>query len=156
MDQTVRMIVASFPTESGASEALKFIKEANVKTGTAAVLKRADTGKLQIQETKDWGSGRSALVGAIAGTVLEPVGGTIVGAVAGGIAAALHDGGFPVEGLRQLGRGLAPNSSALVLLADGDAQRTMIEQRLLDAGGQIISGSVAAGVAATIEKELAA
>ena len=67
--------------------------------------------------------GKGATIGAVTGGVIGLLAGPIGwaalgGGVIGGLAAKLHDSGFPDDRLKQLGAGLTPNSSALVAVID--------------------------------------
>jgi uncharacterized membrane protein len=123
----VQVIVAAFNDINGASNALKTLQEAKrekmIGIEDAAVITKDATGKVKIKETADMRAGKGATIGAVAGGVIGllagPVGWAALGGGAiGGLAAKLHDGGFPDARLKQLGEGLTPNSSALVAVID--------------------------------------
>jgi uncharacterized membrane protein len=126
-DVPVQVIVAAFSDLEGASNALKTLQEAKrdkmIGIEDAAVITKDANGKVKIKETADMRAGKGATIGAVAGGVIGllagPVGwAALGGGVAGGLAAKLHDGGFPDARLKQLGEGLTPNSSALVAVID--------------------------------------
>lgn len=58
----VQLIVAAFPDEKTAGEALKALKQARreklIGIQNAAVLRKDEKGKLHIQETADMGAGK--------------------------------------------------------------------------------------------------
>lgn len=141
-----QVVVAAFTGEAGADGAHRRIKEIGIPRGNVAIIKRDQTGRLSLSETHDWGMGKSALVGAVAAILLPGIG-PLLGAAIGAGAAYLIDAGFPDESLKRMGAGLTPNSSAIVVLVD-EADRARIEQALLDAGGQVVSGGLDANLAA--------
>ena len=126
-DVPVQVIVAAFNDVNGASNALKTLQEAKhddlIGIEDAAVITKDSSGKVKIKETADMRAGKGATIGAVAGGVIGllagPVGwAALGGGVIGGLAAKLHDGGFPDDRLKQLGEGLTPSSSALVAVID--------------------------------------
>jgi uncharacterized membrane protein len=118
-----QIVIASFLTPKGAARTVDLLKGASVRLGNTAVVTRSASGEVSFTESQDWGVGKSALVGAIAGLLLPGVG-TITLAAGGAIAAYFIDLGFPDALLRQLGEGLAADSSMLVLLvAEADVSR---------------------------------
>jgi uncharacterized membrane protein len=126
-DVPVQVIVAAFNDIDGASKALKTLQEAKrektIGIEDAAVITKDASGKVKIKETADMRAGKGATIGAVAGGVIGllagPVGwAALGGGVVGGLAAKLHDSGFPDARLKQLGEGLTPNSSALVAVID--------------------------------------
>lgn len=112
-----KIVIASFTTPGGADAALHLLKAAPVSLGNVAIVKRDVNGKVEFTETQDWGIGKSALVGAIAGLLLPGVG-TITMAAGGALAAYFIDLGFPDPLLKQMGEGLDQDSSMLVALVD--------------------------------------
>ncbi|WP_310570004.1 DUF1269 domain-containing protein [Gemmatimonas sp.] len=134
-----RIVIASFATPKGAENTLDVLKGAAVGLGNTAVVTRDDSGEVAFTESQDWGMGKSALVGAIAGLLLPGVG-TITLAAGGALAAYFIDRGFPDALLKQMGEGLAPDSSMLVLLvADADVARA--SDLLTEGGGTVIGTS---------------
>jgi uncharacterized membrane protein len=126
-DVPVQVIVAAFHEFNGASDALHTLQEAKreklIGIEDAAVITKDADGKVKIKETADMGAGKGATIGAITGGVLGllagPVGWVALGGAAiGGLAAKLHDAGFPDHQLKQIGEKLTPNSSALVAVID--------------------------------------
>jgi uncharacterized membrane protein len=114
-DATRTIMIASFPATNGAASALDLLKAANLQLGNVALVRRETNGGVDFSETQDWGVGKSAMVGALAGFLLPGVG-TITLAIGGALAAAFLDLGFPDNLLKQMGEGLAPGTSMLVAL----------------------------------------
>lgn len=134
-----RIVIASFPTPSGAEQTLERLKGASIGLGNTAVVTRDAGGEVKFTESQDWGIGKSALVGAIAGLLLPGVG-TLTLAAGGALAAYFIDLGFPDELLKQMGEGLTADSSMLVLLvSDHDVVRAT--DVLTQAGGTILGSS---------------
>ncbi len=143
-----RIVIASFSTPKGAESTLDRLKGAAVGLGNTAVVTRDDSGEVKFTESQDWGMGKSALVGAIAGLLLPGVG-TITLAAGGALAAYFIDRGFPDALLKQMGEGLAPESSMLVLLvAESDISRAT--DVLTQGGGTVIGTSTESDLTAAI------
>jgi uncharacterized membrane protein len=134
-----KIVIASFQSPKGAEQTLALIRGANVSLGNTAVVTRNESGEVNFTESQDWGIGKSALVGAIAGLLLPGVG-TITLAAGGALAAYFIDLGFPDALLKQMGEGLAADSSMLVLLvADLGVARAM--EIVTQQGGTVIGTS---------------
>ncbi|MCC7053937.1 MAG: DUF1269 domain-containing protein [Gemmatimonadaceae bacterium] len=143
-----KILIASFDGPTGAEAALNLLKAAPVSLGNVAIVKRGTDGKVEFTETQDWGIGKSALVGAIAGLLLPGVG-TITMAAGGAIAAYFIDLGFPDPLLKQMGEGLDSNSSMLVALVDetglGRASEVVVQS-----GGTVLGTSHETDLAAAM------
>ena len=159
-DVPVQVIVAAFNDLNGASQALTSLKEAKkerlIEIEDAAVLTKDADGKVRIKETADMRAGKGATIGAIAGGVVGllagPVGwAALGGGVIGGLAAKLHDGGFPDDRLRQLAEGLTPDSSALVAVIDhrwvADLERELARQ-----GADVVTEGLRDDIAARLKE----
>ena len=159
-DVPVQVIVAAFNDLNGASQALTSLKEAKkerlIEIEDAAVLTKDADGKVKIKETADMRAGKGATIGAIAGGVVGllagPVGwAALGGGVIGGLAAKLHDGGFPDDRLRQLAEGLTPDSSALVAVIDhrwvADLERELARQ-----GADVVTEGLRDDIAAQLKE----
>ena len=159
--QPVEVIIAAFPTEEGAKEALhdldKAKKQGAIQIKDAAVLSRDQDQKLHISESADTGFGKGAAIGGVAGAAVGllagPIGwATLGGAAVGGLAARLRDGGFPDERLRQMGESVRPGSSALVAVIEHtwleDVER-MLEQK----GADLATEAVSADIASQLDKQ---
>jgi len=124
----VQLIMAAFPDEKAAGEALKSLKKAQkeklIKIENAAVLHKDAKGKLHIKETADMGGGKGATLGGVAGAAIGAIAGAAlvvplaVGALVGGLTAKLRDTGFSDERLKKFGEGLKPGSSAIVAVVE--------------------------------------
>lgn len=119
MSTQKQVIVARFPQESGAYGALRALKSKDLKNGSAAILSKNEKGKIRIKDVDDWGAGRGAAAGALAGAVL-PIVGWAAGAIVGAVAAKVNDGGFPDTKLKVMAHDLTPDSSMLLLLTDSE------------------------------------
>jgi uncharacterized membrane protein len=160
-DQPIEVIVAAFPSEEGAKNALHDLDEAK-KQGVigikdAAVLTRDQEQKLHISESADKGFGRGAVIGGVAGAAVGllagPIGwATLGGAAIGGLAAKLRDGGFKDERLRQMGEGLRPGSSALVAVIE-HVWLEDVERMLEEKGADLATEAVTADIAAQLDME---
>ncbi len=155
------VVVGAFPTEAGAKEALHSLQEAQkqgiVGIKDAAVLSKGPDNKLHIAETADKGFGRGAMIGGVAGAVVGvlagPVGwAALGGAAVGGLAAKLHDGGFPDDRLKQMGDGLTPGSSAVVAVIEHTWLRD-VQAKLEEAGADLLTESVTADIADQLDQE---
>ena len=73
-DASRKIVIASFATPGGAEAALHLLKAAPVSLGNVAIVTREPGGEVKFTETQDWGIGKSALIGAIAGLLLPGVG----------------------------------------------------------------------------------
>jgi uncharacterized membrane protein len=147
--QAVRkIIISSYSTPAGASSALELLKGADVSLGNTATVTRDEDGKVDFSESADWGIGKSALVGAIAGLLLPGVG-TLTMAAGGALAAYFIDLGFPDALLKQMGDGLSSNSSMLVALVDeGSVARA--SEVIVQAGGTVMGTSHETDLAAAM------
>ena len=143
-----KIVIASFTTPGGAEAALHLLKAAPVSLGNVALVGRDATGKVDFTETQDWGVGKSALVGAIAGLLLPGVG-TITMAAGGALAAYFLDLGFPDPLLKQMGEGLDSNSSMIVALVD-ETGLTRATEVIAQAGGTVLGTSHETDLAAAM------
>ncbi len=148
-----KILIAGFPEPAGAAAALDLLKGAAVSLGNTALVTRDAGGKVDFTESADWGVGKSALVGALAGLLLPGVG-TITLAAGGALAAYFIDLGFPDALLKQMGEGLSPNSSMLVaLVEEGGVSRAT--EVIAQAGGSVLGSSSEtdlAGAMATLRR----
>ena len=158
-DVPIQIVVAAFRDEAGADGALRQLREVQaqglIKIDDAAVLRRDAKDKLHISESADMGGGKGAVVGGVTGAVLGllagPVGwGVGIGALVGGLAAKLHDAGFPKERLEQLGQALRPGTSALVAVMEHTWVR-QVEQELEKRGADMVTESLRQDIASQLE-----
>jgi len=133
-----KIMISSFETPGGAEAALHLLKAALVTLGNVAIVKRDQNGKVEFTESQDWGVGKSALVGALAGLILPGVG-TLTFAAGGALAAYFLDLGFPDALLKQMGEGLTTNSSMLIALVDAASSARAGDA--LSQGGGVVMGS---------------
>ncbi|AMW06263.1 DUF1269 domain-containing protein [Gemmatimonas phototrophica] len=133
-----QILIASFNTPNGATSGADMLKAAAIGLGNVAIITRDGSGTVDFTESQDWGVGKSALVGAVAGLILPGVG-SLTLAAGGALAAYFIDLGFPDALLKQMGEGLTTNSSMLVALVD--APHTSRASELLLQGGGVVMGS---------------
>jgi len=150
------VIVAAYDEEKVAFDAYEFLRDsrtvAKLFYQVAAILWRAEDGKLHIKEPDDKttgaGVGVGAVLGGMIGTLAGPAGivlGAGAGAAIGGLAAS-GDSGIPDERLEEIGAALTPGTSALVvLLHESDVQET--RRALTEQGGKVMVTSLDAGLA---------
>jgi uncharacterized membrane protein len=160
-DRPIDVLVAAFPTEDGASNALHGLERAKkdgvIQIKDAAVLRRDPSNQLHIAETTDKGFGRGAVLGGVAGAVVGVIAGpigwaTLGGAAVGGLAAKLRDGGFPDERLRRMGEGLQPGSSAVVAVVE-HTWLEEVEHMLEEEGADLMTDAIAADIATQLEED---
>lgn len=142
------IVISSFPAPTGAETALNLLKAAPVNLGNVAIVTRDADGEVKFKETQDWGVGKSALVGAIAGLLLPGVG-TITMAAGGALAAYFIDLGFPDPLLKQMGEGLDNDSSMLVALVENTGVARASEV-MAQAGGTVLGTSHETDLAAAM------
>ena len=142
---TKRIIVASFSTTDGAKGGLERLKGAGTRLGNAALIQRMVDGRVEFSETKDWGIGKSAAVGALAALLLPGIG-LFAGAIAGGLAAHFVDAGFPDALLKQMGSGIAVGTSLLVALVE-EADIAHAERVLTESGATVLGSGLEADLA---------
>jgi uncharacterized membrane protein len=143
-----KILIASFDGPAGADAALQLLKASPVSLGNVAIVKRTEDGKVDFTESQDWGIGKSALVGAIAGLLLPGVG-TITLAAGGALAAYFIDLGFPDPLLKQMGEGLNANSSMLVALVE-EAGLARASEVVAQSGGTVLGTSHETDLAAAM------
>lgn len=145
-----KILIVRFDSPGGADSGLERIKSAGARLGNAAIIVREADGTVKFTETKDWGIGKSAAVGALAAIILPGIG-LVVGAAAGALAAYLIDAGFPDALLKQLGTGLEESSSMLVVLVQ-DTDITVAETASTQAGGTVLGSGLETDLSAAMDK----
>jgi uncharacterized membrane protein len=145
---TRHILIASFNSPSGAESGVEALKAAAIGLGNVAVVTRSDSGEVKFTESQDWGIGKSALVGAIAGLILPGVG-TLTLAAGGAIAAYFLDLGFPDALLKQMGEGLTANSSMLIAAVDS-ANSGRASEVVAARGGVVLGSSSETNLAAAV------
>ena len=145
------VIVAAYKEEKAAFEAYEYLRDsrtvAKLFYQVAAMVWRAEDGRLHIKEPDDKstgvGVGVGAVLGGMLGTLAGPAGivlGASAGAAIGGLAAS-GDSGIPDERLQEIGETLTPGTSALVvLLHESDVEET--RQALVEQGGEVMVTSL--------------
>jgi hypothetical protein len=119
-----RILAAAFPAPDGGRRAAGAVGGGFPdKVGNTAVLQVDADEKVKFVESKDWGAGRGALVGAAIGVIGGPPG-MLLGGGIGALAAKLRDSGFNDKELERLGESLVANSSAVVIEIASDAVET--------------------------------
>jgi uncharacterized membrane protein len=159
---TIELFIASFTGENGADASLKDFQAAHragaIDLIDAAVIVHTADGKVKFEETADpsgkkWAK-RGAIAGGVVGLIFPPsiIVSAAVGGGAGGIWGKIRDKGFKDEDLRELGEGLPPGSSAIIVIAED----RMIEQleRGLAGYERIARHAVSADAAAAIVAEV--
>ena len=159
------VIVAAYDEEKAAFDAYEFLRDsrtvAKLFYQVAAIVWRAEDGKLHIKEPDDKttsaGIGVGAVLGGMIGTLAGPAGiviGAGAGAAIGGLAAS-GDSGIPDERLEEIGAALTPGTSALVvLLHESDVEQT--RQALAEQGGKVMVTSLDADLAEQLAAEAGA
>ena len=120
-DPDRKILAASFGTADGGTRAAGAVGGAFPdKVGNAAVLHVKPDGTVKFVESKDWGAGRGAFLGAVIGIIGGPAG-ILAGGGIGALAAKLRDSGFKNDQLETLGKSLGANNSAVVVELAADA-----------------------------------
>lgn len=141
------MIVVSFADENMANEVLDTIKKmedkAIIDLKSGAVVVRDASGKVTIKETSDFDAKQGAIGGAIAGSLLSLLGGSLIkgailGAAGGAVAGKMIDLGLDDDFLKEIGDSLGISSSAVVALVDFDQVDQAMEELDQFAGGTIL------------------
>jgi uncharacterized membrane protein len=161
-DVPVEVVLAAFNDEDGAEKALGQLKQAKkdrlIGIRNAAVLWKDDKGKLHFKETADMRGGKGAVIGGVIGGVVGLVfppsilASAAVGAAVGGFSARLHDAGFPDDRLREVGKGLKPNTSALIAVIE-DVWVREVEDELRQFGADVVTEAVRADIAAQLDAD---
>jgi len=145
------VIVAAYSEEKAVIDAYEYIRDsrtvAKLYYQVAAMVWRAEDGRLHIKEPDDKttgvGIGVGAVLGGMIGTLAGPAGivlGAGAGAAIGGLAAS-GDSGIPDERLKEIGESLPPGTSALVvLLYESDVDET--RKALAERGGKVMVTSL--------------
>jgi uncharacterized membrane protein len=155
------MMVVAFDNENEADrvlDSLKGMKDMNiVDLKSAAVIVRAGSGEVKINETSDFDTKQGALGGAAAGAVLGLLGGgflrgALLGAAGGAAAGKFIDLGLDDDFLKSVGDSLEPNSSAIVALVDFEQVDQAMEELDKFEGGRILRHSLSPEVYAKLSE----
>jgi uncharacterized membrane protein len=148
------VVVAAFPTEAVAKEALHDLDDAQrrgiIEVQQAGVVTRNQRNRLRVAENPDSGFGRGAMYGGLAGAALGLAGGRLGwlmlgGAAIGGVLTRVWDRGFSDRRLRRMGTTVPPSSSAVVAVVEhlsAPAAGRMLAER----GADVSSGAVGSGI----------
>lgn len=164
MEDSIRMLLATFDDEGGSTRALATLVPALAGSiDMAAVVVARPDGKVSFIETHDRSTGQGALqgagVGAMAGLVallFGPVGllGMPIGAAVGGLVAKLRDTGFDDDELKEFGSDLSPGTSALIATLQEEAiekaRRLLSEVDVL----RVVVREIDADLATALDAEL--
>ena len=134
----IDLVAVAFDSPEDAGRALEFVersqKKGALKVLNAAVLVKDAAGNVAIKDARDIdpkkGRRLGAVTGGLIGLVGGPVGvvvGALAGAGAGGVAGAKIDFGFSEQFLNGLKKYLKPDTSALILLVEGEYYQQLSE-----------------------------
>jgi uncharacterized membrane protein len=166
-EQNMQLFVAVFADEQEAKDALSDFKdmdrEGSLELIDAAVIVRAQDGKVRFEETADpsgkkWAK-RGAIAGGVVGLIFPPslLASAAVGGGAGAIWGKIRDKGFKDEDLKEIGESMDPGTSAIIAVAeDRVAQR--LEQGLKGyekIARHALSAEAALAVSAELEADTA-
>lgn len=128
--ESYRIMVANYPTEDGASEAMGVLKDM-AKDGTidiidAAVLTRDADGDVKVKQqslpsVKKW-TKRGAIIGGVIGVIFPPslIGGALVGAGIGAGSAKVGKEALKSDELWEAAKELEPGTSAFVAVVEDE------------------------------------
>lgn len=151
--EPLHLVVAAFPGQAQAEEALKQLRESRDETligiQAAVALCKDEAGQIHFRDV-----GLTPAKGAASGVVL----GAVVGILTGGSGLALgalgafigglvgrkrRDGRFPAERVSQIAASLAPDSSAIMLVM-ATGWLTVVEEHLILRGGKVLTADIPA------------
>jgi uncharacterized membrane protein len=144
----VELIIATFEDENKAEELMKRIQELEkqkaLKVKDIAAVIRPQEGEVRVMDIGDVTPKRGAVFGAITGGLLGlmvgPVGaivGAAAGAATGGATAKLADYGVSNKMIKDVGNGLKPGSSAVIVYVEMKWIDKALE-RLNELGAEVI------------------
>lgn len=160
--ESYRIMMATFPTEDGASGAMESLKDM-AKDGTidivdAAVLTREADGDVKVKQeslpsVKKW-AGRGAIIGGVIGLIFPPslIGGAMLGAGLGAGSAKLGKEALKSDDLWEAAKDLEPGTSAFVAVVEDEWVRQIqkaaqgysrLAEEALDADSAVYLGIVA-------------
>ena len=151
--------VVGYPDREHAEEALDIVNtlagEKRVKLADAAIVVKADDGKLELHQTHEISVGTGAITGGVAGLLLGfalggPLGGALVGLLGGG-ALGVFDTGIENKRMKKLGESLAPGHTALCVLIE-DADWQLLRERLAPLGGEVLVAELTDEAAEALER----
>ena len=141
----IQLMAKVYDDPDGAGKALEFVEDLHrrktIKIHNAAVLVKDQDGTTHVKDTRDIGSKKGRVLGAVTGGLIGLLGGpagvvvgALTGAGAGGLAAGKLDFGFSDKFLENLKQYLQPGTSALILLVERDWVGQITEILSKDAG----------------------
>ena len=145
-----KILIARFPSRDGADAAVAHLKSAEVPLGNVAYIEKDEAGEVKFHESKDWGIGKSAAVGAVAALILPGLG-PILGAAAGALAAYFIDAGFPDSLLKQAGTGLLSNNQSALIALVAAASMPVAERTVVEAGGTVLGTGTESDLARALD-----
>ena len=157
----IDLIVAAYTTEEGANHALGDLTEAQrdgtIEIKDAAVLRKDANSRLHVDDTRDKGIGRGALLGGVTGAVVGllagPVGWATLGGVAiGSLASKLRESGVSDQRLKQIGESLTPRSSALIAVIE-ERWVSEVERVIAQTGAEMATEAIASEIAEQLERD---
>ncbi len=137
---------------------LRLAKRGAIHLDDAAIVTKAESGKIRIHQTKDTSTGQGAAaggwVGMLAGLLfMAPLVGAVLGAAIGGIWAKLRDIGISDKQMAKMGESLERGDAAVFLLFRPEAPTTLVrELRRFD--GTVLFSSLEAGLTEEIAAAL--
>ena len=161
-DKPIRLIVATFETQTGAETARKALKasrdEKLIGIRASVALYKDGEGQIHFKDT-GLTPGKGAAEGAVLGVVAAVLtGGTAItlgaaGAVVGGLVGKRKQGARTVDQrLNQLAGTLAPESSALVVVME-PGWGVVVAEELQHMGADVLNADIPAGVSSEIEAQ---
>jgi uncharacterized membrane protein len=159
--QAYHVVAIEFVGEDRAAQVRKLVdkyqKDAGLKVKAWAVVEVDEKGKAHVKQSGHGGWGAAA--GGGAGVLLGLIGGpagllvwTLGGALVGGLAGKYMGHEFDEDELKSLAASMAPNTSALVLIAE-DKVIEELEEQVGDGDGKFVSvtlGSQVTGELASV------
>lgn len=162
-ENPVQILVAGFGDVDAAKATFQQLKEFKKETGAirildAAWLRKEESGKLKIHETRDMRGGKGAAMGGIlGGTVAIMTGGAGLalaagGGALGGLISKFRDSGFDDARLKLAGEQL-PNGSSLLIVAVEHTWVGDIENLLTQAHADLTTVALSSAIASEIEAD---
>jgi uncharacterized membrane protein len=152
----IQLVIAAFNDEQAADKIFDQMKQAKkdhlIGIKAVAVIRRDKNNKVHINEPGDMGAGKGAAIGAVIGGAIGLITGPgalltgAIGAAFGGLAAKLHDAGFPNERLEQIGGALTPGTSAIVAVIE-HKWVAELEQEFAAEGAKVVTEAITADIA---------
>ena len=134
-DDKYSFLVIKYPWPDTADDALRALKELSddkvVKLRDAVAIRKTETGKIKLHQTKDDSIGKGFVKGGVIGVLFAmlfgPVGWIAMGAAAGGLFASF-DRGIKQKLLKELGENMTASESAVAILVESADWPTAVER----------------------------